>query len=79
MKAKVHVPPGGTVLKTKIVIKIVLMVFILTPLFIGFTTVRAAEIPEALESTGGEDGSVWERVNQPGFSSDNNMSVVAMA
>ena len=36
------------------------------------------EIPEGLETVAGKDGSMWERVNQPGFGSDNNMSVVAM-
>jgi hypothetical protein len=37
------------------------------------------KIPEGLETVGGDDGSVWERVNQPGFGNDNNSSVVAMA
>lgn len=37
------------------------------------------EIPEGLETVAGMDGSAWERVNQPGFGNDNNMSVVAMA
>jgi hypothetical protein len=36
-------------------------------------------IPKALETFTGEDGSKWERVNDPGFGNDNNMSVVAMA
>ena len=79
MKAIINAPRGGTVLNKTIFTTIVLIVFILIPLLIGFTPARAAEIPEVLELTGGEDGSVWERVNQPGFGNDNNSSVVAMA
>jgi hypothetical protein len=36
-------------------------------------------IPEALETILAGDGSKWERINIPGFSNDNNCSVVAMA
>ena len=36
-------------------------------------------IPEALETVTADDGSVWERVNVPGFDMDDNISVVAMA
>ena len=38
----------------------------------------AYEIPDALEAVAGEDGSVWERVNQPGFGSKENVSAVAL-
>ena len=36
-------------------------------------------IPKALEVITAEDGSTWERVSDPGFGNDNNISVVAMA
>ncbi len=36
-------------------------------------------IPDSLESVTADDGSVWERVNIPGFDGDDNFSVVAMA
>jgi len=41
-------------------------------------TATALEIPAGLETVTGEDGSVWERVNQPGFGSRDNVSVVAL-
>ena len=64
----------------KVLVKLILMVFILVPLLSRFNrTATAWDIPEGLETVTGEDGSVWERVNQPGFGSDYNMSVVAMA
>ncbi len=60
--------------------KLGLVIFILVPLLVGTNgTAPAWEIPEGLGNVPGEDGSVWERVNQPGFGSDYNMSVVAMA
>ena len=51
-------------------------VLLITILFTSNAT--AWEIPEGLEAISGEDGSVWVRVNQPGFGSNDNMSVVAM-
>jgi hypothetical protein len=58
---------------------LLLLLLIILP-FIAYTySARALEIPAGLETVTGEDGSVWERVNQPGFGSDDNMSVVAMA
>jgi hypothetical protein len=79
METAGNVPRGGSMVNRTIVPITVVIILILIPLLLGFSPVRAAEIPEALELTGGDDGSVWERVNQPGFGSDNNMSVVAMA
>jgi hypothetical protein len=38
----------------------------------------AQEIPAGLETVRGDDGSLWERVSDFGFGSDNNISVVAM-
>ena len=35
-------------------------------------------IPEALDSVTAEDGTTWERVTQPGFGNDNNISVAAI-
>jgi hypothetical protein len=35
-------------------------------------------IPAALESVTAEDGTTWERVTQPGFGNDNNISVAAI-
>jgi hypothetical protein len=35
-------------------------------------------IPEALETITAKDGTVWERVSEPGFGNDENMAVVAM-
>lgn len=37
------------------------------------------QIPASITTVTGLDGTVWEQVNQPGFGSDNNMSVTAMA
>jgi len=37
------------------------------------------QIPAPLNTITGSDGSIWEQVSEPGFGSDNNMSVVAMA
>ena len=46
----------------------------------GITAVQAqSNIPDALEFFDGLDGSVWERVSEPGFGNENNFSVVAMA
>jgi hypothetical protein len=36
-------------------------------------------IPAALEKFSAKDGTMWERVNEPGFGDDNNLSIVAMA
>ena len=67
-------------MKRKVLTKSILITFILMAMFIRCpSTAIALEIPEGLEVVGGEDGSVWEKVNQPGFGSDNNRSVVAMA
>jgi len=38
----------------------------------------AQEIPDGIEIVVGKDGSLWERVNDFGFGSDTNISVVAM-
>jgi hypothetical protein len=62
----------------KLLAKLVLIAFILTPLSVN-ATATAWEIPEGLETIVGDDWSVWERVNEPGFDSDDNISVVAMA
>ena len=35
-------------------------------------------IPEALDSITGEDGTTWERVTEPGFGNGNNISVAAI-
>jgi hypothetical protein len=57
---------------------LITLMLILTAIFLSGSAI-ALEIPDALEAVAGEDGSVWERVNQPGFGSDDNMSVIAMA
>jgi len=46
---------------------------------VSFLDSLTPEIPVALESVTAEDGSVWERVNIPGFDAVDNISVVAMA
>ncbi len=68
-------------MNTKIFTKPILSAFVFLCTVMMFTTGcnTSWQIPEGLEFIAGEDGSVWERVNQPGFGSDNNMSVVAMA
>ena len=53
------------------------MILIVIMLFVSNAT--AWEIPDGLEAVLGKDSTVWERVNEPGFASDDNMSVVAMA
>jgi len=60
--------------------KLILIVFVMVPLLVwSSSTTNAWEIPEGLGTVEGEDGSMWEKVNQPGFGSEYNMSVVAMA
>lgn len=44
--------------------------------YMGCTKIN---IPKALETVTGKDGSTWEQVSEPGFGNVNNMSVVAMA
>jgi len=52
---------------------------ILIPLLVGFSgPASALEIPAGLETVTGDDGSVWERVNQPGFGNQNNTAIVAL-
>jgi len=59
--------------------KLILIVFILIPLLIRSNgTITAWEIPEGLETVAGDDGSVWERVNEPGFGSQDNVGIVAL-
>jgi len=56
------------------------VLLIITAIFLGYGTgVSASNIPAALETIVATDGSTWERVNVPGFSNNNNFSVVAMA
>ena len=38
----------------------------------------ALEIPEGLATVNGEDGSIWEVVNQPGFGDKENIAIVAL-
>ncbi len=38
----------------------------------------AAQVPVALETITGDDGSVWERVAEPGFGNNNNISIDAL-
>ena len=45
---------------------------------VSFLDSLTPAIPDALESVTADDGSVWERVNVPGFDADDNISVVAM-
>jgi len=47
-------------------------------IFISLGCEQITHIPEALETISAKDGSVWERVSEPGFGSDENMAVVAM-
>ena len=47
--------------------------------FLCITMLLASSCNPPLETVEGDDGSLWERVNQPGFGDDNNSSVVAMA
>ena len=41
-------------------------------------SVAALEIPQGLETLTGEEGSQWERVNEPGFGNRNNIGIVAL-
>ncbi len=45
----------------------------------NFLVSLTPNMPAAVETITADDGSTWERVNIPGFDSDNNFSVVAMA
>jgi len=68
--------PGGGVTVRVLFLSLVVMIAVSMCCEV---TVCALEVPDVLEAYAGEEGSVWERVNQPGFGSDYNMSVVAMA
>ncbi|MEE9504926.1 MAG: CFI-box-CTERM domain-containing protein [Thermodesulfobacteriota bacterium] len=59
--------------------KLILMVFFLVPLLMwSGSTTNALEIPEGLETVTGEDGSVWEVVNLPGFGDQDNIAIVSL-
>ncbi len=47
-------------------------------LFLPIAMAMAQNIPSSLETITGEDGSVWERVSQPGFGNTNNICVVSL-
>jgi hypothetical protein len=40
---------------------------------------QPGNVPAALETIPAKDGTVWERVNEPGFGDDNNSGIAAMA
>lgn len=46
---------------------------------LSFLDSLTPNIPAALETKTGEDGSIWERVNEPGFGNKYNTGVVALA
>ena len=48
-------------------------------LIVSNTIKFISNVPPALETITATDGSIWERVNVPGFGDTTNMSVVAMA
>ena len=50
----------------------------ITFLLVSQSTVAALEIPAAVETLTGEDGSVWEAVNQPGFGNRDNIAIVSL-
>jgi len=59
--------------------KLGLVIFILVPLLVGTNgTAPAWDILEVLETFTGEDGSMWERVNQPGFGNQDNVGIVSL-
>lgn len=51
----------------------------LCAVFLMCSHALAQDIPAAQDQIVADDGSIWERVNLPGFDSENNFSVVAMA
>ncbi len=58
---------------------VVLALLMIMPFFTAGADVFAFNVPPGLETNTATDGSIWERVNEPGFGNSNNMSVVAMA
>ena len=60
---------------TKLITKPLVTVFCL--LCVGMMLTSSCNPP--LQTVEGDDGSLWERVSQPGFGDDNNSSVVALA
>ena len=52
--------------------------FALTFILWGCGQSKYLHIPDSLETISARDRSVWERVSEPGFGNDNNISVVAM-
>jgi len=72
---------GNSYMMTKRVTDRIVNVFFLLSMLMVLTSGCNSQwkIPEGLEAVGGADGSVWERVNIPGFGNRDNSSVVAMA
>ena len=62
-------------LKRHVLLSVVSMVFMLCTCLVSAQA--QYHIPNALESYVGVDGSIWERVTEPGFDSGENFSVVA--
>ena len=62
-------------LSKRIIISLIMICLIF---LISNDYLRAQDIPVGLETVRGDDGSLWERVSDFGFGSDNNISVVAM-
>ena len=58
--------------------KVTNLFFSMTFLVVSQSAVAALEIPATLEPLTGEDGSVWEAVNQPGFGNPDNIAIVSL-
>ena len=63
--------------RTKPVSTVAMHLIIAATLFV-YTGCTKNNIPAALDSVTAEDGTTWERVTQPGFGNDNNISVAAI-
>ncbi len=48
-------------------------------LLVLFALLQCSREAKVLETITAEDGTVWERISEPGFGNENNLSVVAMA
>jgi len=56
----------------------VFLSFFFVVLFLPSALAMAQNIPSSLETISGEDGSIWERVSQPGFGNKNNTCAISL-
>jgi hypothetical protein len=69
---------GGSIMGGNFLAKATNLFSCITFLVVSQSTVAALEVPEALDTLIGEEGSQWEQVNQPGFGNQDNIAIVSL-